>query len=119
MAKKIRKKTNITKEKAREMLHNPPHGKKLTEKQRKFFGAIASAQMGTTMIDPNDVTASGKRARIIANSQYPEFREEYQRTKGQYAKHYPGGVEFVEARGYEELEGAFGKVAPNEDLIMM
>lgn len=33
---------NISSVKAREMLHNPPHGKDLTEKQRKYFGAIAS-----------------------------------------------------------------------------
>lgn len=121
MAKK--KKTNLTKEKAREMLHNPPHGKPLTEKQRKYFGAVASAQMGLSIVDPNDMSASastpGKRARIIANSQYPEFREEYERTKSQYAKHYPGGVDFIEARGYEELEKAFGGVNPDEDLIMM
>jgi hypothetical protein len=40
MAKKL------TSTKAKEMLHNPPHGKPLTEKQRKFFGAIANAQNG-------------------------------------------------------------------------
>jgi hypothetical protein len=33
---------NISPTKAREMLHNPPHGKDLTEKQRRYFGAIAS-----------------------------------------------------------------------------
>ena len=33
---------NISPTKAREMLHNPPHGKPLSEKQRKYFGAIAS-----------------------------------------------------------------------------
>jgi len=30
--------------KAREMLHNPPGGKKLTKKQRGFFGAVASGK---------------------------------------------------------------------------
>jgi hypothetical protein len=37
--------------KAREMLHNPPHGKNLTEKQRRYFGAVASgyADDGATM----------------------------------------------------------------------
>lgn len=62
---------------------------------------------------------TGKRARIIANSMYPAFKEEYERTKDQYAKYYPGGVDFVEAKGYEELQRAFGKVAKDEDLIMM
>lgn len=38
MAKKL------SKAKASEMLHNPPHGKPLTDKQRKYFGAIASGQ---------------------------------------------------------------------------
>jgi len=33
---------NISPTKAREMLHNPPHGQPLSEKQRKYFGAIAS-----------------------------------------------------------------------------
>jgi len=61
----------------------------------------------------------GKKARIIANSQYPEFETEYKRTKDQYAKHYPGGVEFVQARGYDELQKAFSEVNPQEDLIMM
>jgi hypothetical protein len=28
--------------KAREMLHNPPHGRALTEKQRKYFGYLAN-----------------------------------------------------------------------------
>lgn len=28
--------------KAREMLHNPPHGHPLTEKQRKYFGYLAN-----------------------------------------------------------------------------
>ena len=38
MAKKL------TLQKAREMLHNPPHGKALTEKQRGLFGAVASGK---------------------------------------------------------------------------
>ena len=40
MAKKL------TPEKAQEMLHNPPHGKPLTEKQRKFFGYISNQKNG-------------------------------------------------------------------------
>ena len=40
MAKKL------TPEKASEMLHNPPHGKPLTDKQRKYFGAISNMQLG-------------------------------------------------------------------------
>lgn len=39
-------KKKLTPEKAREMLHNPPHGKPLTEKQRKYFGAISNMQLG-------------------------------------------------------------------------
>jgi hypothetical protein len=35
-----------SKAKAREMLHNPPHGKKLTDKQRKYFGWLANRQEG-------------------------------------------------------------------------
>lgn len=31
-----------SKAKAREMLHNPPHGHALTEKQRKYFGYLAN-----------------------------------------------------------------------------
>lgn len=63
--------------------------------------------------------AKKKRARIIANSMYPEFKKEYERTKEQYAKHYPGGVEFVPAYGQEQLNQAFDQVAPDEDVIMM
>lgn len=111
-------KKKLTKSKAKEMLHNPPYGKSLSDKQRKYFSAVANAQAGLSVID-TETPAPKKRARIIANSQYPEFAQEYERTKGQYAKHYPGGVEFIEARGYDELEKAFGSVAPDEDLIMM
>lgn len=48
-------KKKLTQAKAKEMLHNPPHGKPLTEQQRKFFGAIAGgaepykAQIGTML----------------------------------------------------------------------
>lgn len=58
-------KKKLTSAKAKEMLHNPPHGKPLTEKQRKFFGAVASgkepyekAQMGSflTPISMDDVS---------------------------------------------------------------
>lgn len=31
-----------SKAKAREMLHNPPHGKPLSDAQRGYFGAVAS-----------------------------------------------------------------------------
>jgi hypothetical protein len=49
MAKKL------TSAKAKEMLHNPPHGKPLTEKQRKFFGAVASGK------EPYEKAQLGKR----------------------------------------------------------
>lgn len=60
-----------------------------------------------------------KRVRIIANSMYPEFKTEYDRTKAQYEKHYPGGVEFVPAYGEQQLGETFEKVAPDEDVILM
>lgn len=60
-----------------------------------------------------------KRVKIIANSQYPEFKTEFERTKAQYEKHYPGGVDFVEAYGYNELDEAFKTVSSDEDVIMM
>jgi len=68
--------------------------------------------------DPT-VPVKGKRARIIANSQYPEFSTEFQRAKDQYLKHYPGGVDFVEAGNYDELKKAFGSLGTDQDLIMM
>jgi hypothetical protein len=37
-------KKKLTSAKAKEMLKNPPHGKPLTERQRKFFGAVASGK---------------------------------------------------------------------------
>jgi hypothetical protein len=33
--------------KAQEMLHNPPHGQPLSDKQRKFFGLLASGKKPT------------------------------------------------------------------------
>jgi hypothetical protein len=66
-----------------------------------------------------DPPVKGKRARIIANSAYPEFKTEYERTKDQYAKHYPGGVDFIEASGYDELQKAFQGTGVDQDLIMM
>lgn len=72
-------------------------------------------------IDPKEgaETATKKRARIIANSAYPEFQDEFERTKQQYLKHYPGGVEFVQAYGYDELNKAFESVGADEDVILM
>lgn len=74
--------------------------------------------MAKKTIDPPD-KKRGKKAVIIANAKYDDFKKEYERTKDQYAKYYPGGVEFIETAGYEGLEQAFGKVDPEEDLIMM
>jgi len=48
------KKSKLSKAKASEMLHNPPHGKPLTSKQRKYFAAIASAQDGGKYIGLTD-----------------------------------------------------------------
>ena len=48
MAKKL------TPEKALEMLHNPPHGKPLTEKQRKFFGYMSNKEKGGWLDKYND-----------------------------------------------------------------
>lgn len=42
---------NISPEKAREMLHNPPHGIPLTDKQRKYFGYLSSKMQGGGMYD--------------------------------------------------------------------
>jgi hypothetical protein len=41
--------------KAREMLHNPPGGKKLTEKQRKYFGWVASKAFSGLSIEGDPV----------------------------------------------------------------
>lgn len=54
---KIMKNNKLSKSKAAEMLHNPPHGKKLTDKQRKFFAATAYGQQGLSMINPNSYSA--------------------------------------------------------------
>lgn len=40
-----RERPDITPDKAREMLHNPPHDRPLTDKQRGLFGAIASGDI--------------------------------------------------------------------------
>lgn len=84
-----------SKSKAREMLHNPPNGKKLSDKQRKYFGWLASKQMGGE-IDPNgylesnldnytdqkiipggNITTEGMAFPIMANGQplYPNTGE--------------------------------------------
>lgn len=68
-------------------------------------------------VDPPE--KKNKKAVIIANSRSPEFREEYERTKEQYSKFYPGGVEFVPAFGYKELKNTFSSIDPNQDIIMM
>jgi len=39
----------LTKSKAAEMLKNPPHGKPLTKKQKKYFGMIAHSQDGSSI----------------------------------------------------------------------
>lgn len=113
MAKKL------SKAKAAIMLHEGTiRGKKITDRQRRYFGAIANANGGGS-VDPTEKKKTGKKAVILANSMYPEFRKEYERTKDQYNKYYPGGVDFIEASGYDELKKAFGTIDPNEDLIMM
>ena len=52
---------NISPEKAREMLHNPPHGKPLTDKQRKYFGYLSNkkAKNGMKVLDDNTVEFVG------------------------------------------------------------
>lgn len=73
----MKKKHTPSKEKAREMLHNPPHGKKLTEKQRKFFGYLANAANGLSLYQEGGITTDnngyynpdnvGKPVRINSN----------------------------------------------------
>lgn len=92
-------------------------------KEQNVLRAESADQFKTTLgltdpkVDPP--AATGKRVKIIANSQYPEFKTEFERTKAQYEKHYPGGVEFVEAYGFNELNKHFNTVAPDQDVIMM
>ena len=50
MAKKL------TPEKAAEMLHNPPHGKPLTEKQRKYFGYVSNLEKGGWLDKYDDIS---------------------------------------------------------------
>lgn len=52
------KKTKISPEKAREMLHNPPHGIPLTKKQRGLFGHIANANLGKEIPNYNNSNVS-------------------------------------------------------------
>jgi len=52
------KKNKISPEKAREMLHNPPHGKPLTDKQRKYFGYLSNAHIGMSLPNYNDSNVS-------------------------------------------------------------
>ena len=62
--KKYVAKKGLTRAKAKEMLHNPPGGKKLTEKQRKYFGHVASggkAQEGLVNA-PADVQPTPQQA---------------------------------------------------------
>src|SRR6478609_1953584 len=52
------KKSKISPEKAREMLHNPPHGKTLTDKQRKYFGYLSKADIGVSLPNYNNSSVS-------------------------------------------------------------
>src|SRR5690606_29130421 len=70
-------------------------------------------------IDPEDKKEKAKRARIIANAKFDDFEKEYDRVKEKYAQYYPGGVEFVQAMGYDQLRDAISTVDPNQDIIMM
>jgi hypothetical protein len=54
-------------EKAREMLHNPPHGKKLTEKQRKYFGWLANKEGGGYFKSEEDRNTYRQRLTQVAN----------------------------------------------------
>lgn len=42
-----RERPQITQDKAKEMLENPPHGQPLSKKQRGLFGMIASGKKPT------------------------------------------------------------------------
>ena len=55
--------------KAREMLHNPPHGQDLSEKQRKYFGAVASgyAADGGPIFYWADSTGVSTRAKYLSD----------------------------------------------------
>lgn len=72
-----------------------------------------------TKIDPKDKKDTQKKARIIANSKTSDFQDEFERVKEKYSQYYPGGVEFIQAAGYDQLEKAFSSVNTDEDLIMM
>lgn len=70
--------------------------------------------------DPNEKKPTkNKKATIIANAKYDDFVTEYERGKEQFAQHYPGGVEFIQASGYDELQNAFSNIPQDSDLIMM
>ena len=90
MAKKL------TQAKAEEMLHNPPHGKPLTDKQRRFFGAIAGGapvklEHGGKVVCPNcghswSKSTSSKKdmyvCHICGNSNVPKAQNGIEGTMG-------------------------------------
>lgn len=63
-----KKKKKLSKSKAEEMLHNPPHGKALTDKQRKYFAAVAYGEDGVIVDDMGQLNHPGKVTRIKSNN---------------------------------------------------
>jgi hypothetical protein len=116
MAKKL------TPEKAREMLHNPPHGKPLTEKQRKFFGYMSNQENGGWLEKYNDGGPVQENYNDYSVSAGPGFQGDGYFNEGrnyspawggQFAMggSLPGSVGFMYARTHDPApsEGPYAK----------
>ncbi len=97
--------------KAKEMLHNPPHGKALTDKQRKYFGYLSTLNLGGKMENQNNNSTHFPQGFVGAG--YNNIGRNYSPAWGgqfQMGGSIPGAVGFTYARtGSTPSNGNYAK----------
>lgn len=127
-------KKKLAKWKAEEMLHNPPHGKKLTDKQRKYFAAVAYGQDGAKVergvlsyfnpknwgvedyTEEGDFNKAFKKARENNQKEFIFGDERYNTNKKQVEK--VSGKTFNEVFGKARKKGLEEFIWYNEDAVI-
>jgi len=105
------KKSKPSPAKAKEMLHNPPHGKPLSDKQRKYFGYLSNLNLGGKIGNENNNSTHLPTGFVGAG--YNNIGRNYSPAWGgqfQMGGSLPGAVGFTYARtGSTPSNGKYAK----------
>ncbi len=96
--------------KAKEMLHNPPHGKPLSDKQRKYFGYLSSLNLGGKMENENNNHTHLPEGFVGSGYYSPQWKSPAWGGQFQMGGSLPGAVGFTYARtGSTPSNGKYAK----------